>query len=205
MSIQTYFYKMSLTWDFKTFFTEQYPSWTFESLHKVLEENKKHKSYVESRLKDFICSCLPDDCLVLQHEATNGDLTTKFPHLIRPFCSSCQKCFTPYPSHWKGAGYSIYDHHHPLLLLSMIEYTLEQLEKAILCKEKQYDILTNDELQQVVEDTYAYSRTLRRTETDFLARSEGFPEGFANTMESNKKEMEALDFELKSRKLSDLI
>ena len=198
------FFKMSLT--FKDWnYIKEYPSLSLEQLQKAYEIKKNDISYIQFRLERFNCSCLPEDPLILLHETDDGSLTAQFPRLSRPSCSSCEKCFAPFPSHLVGAGYSWIDHYHPYLLLKMAEHAHECLEKAIFCKKEQYDLLTNEKLEELLKETFIYSRYLDKTQTDFLWSNEDSPEGLGSEMNTTEKEIEALEFEIKSRRLRGLM
>jgi 5-methylcytosine-specific restriction endonuclease McrA len=192
---------MSLLFKLQSFFQDEYPSLSLEGLQQNLESTSRDKQSIEFRIQYSKCTCAHDGALIHRDETPDGNLRIYFSPSTTPSCSYCQQCFAPFPSHWIGAGYSEMDHYHPRLLLNKVEYIIELLEKAIFCKQKQYDSLTNEELRELANETYAYRRYLEKAQTGFHWNDENTPSGLLDEINETEKDIEAIEFEFKARKL----
>ncbi len=196
---------MRLKWEQESLFTEDYPSLTIEELQKILDNHSKEKLYLQFRMEHSKCCCENQDATICTDEDTDGTVRSFFYGGDSPLCSYCEKCSAPFPSHWIGAGYSWIDHFHPRLLYYLVDHTTKLLEKAIFCKEKNYESLSQADLENLIRNTYAFSRSLNRTQTDFMWSNDETPSGLVSEIENTQKELEALEFELKSRSLRGLM
>lgn len=197
---------MSLITDFNYIFTNSYPSLSVKELQRQLELLEHDRSYIQMRLEHHRCECNLESCPTATLEHKDGRFKARFhPPSEETICEKCQKTLAEFPSHWIGAGYSYLDHYHPRLLLEEVYYKQGLLEKAIFCKEKNYQELSNDELITLIQDKYAYLRYLRCRENDFYCRSEEVPQGLLDAKDTTKEEIGALAFEEKSRILRNIL
>lgn len=189
---------MSLTIDFNYIFTQLYPTHSIEDMQDLLKELHNDMNYLKLRMGSSSCTCDLQHHPVSTSVSKRGKFKVSFTIPHEELCGRCQKTLEPFPNHLKGAGISFIDHWNPRLLLLCAEHQQELLNKAIFCKQEEYENLNNEEIEKHVKETYDYSRYLRRTENDFAS---GAPSGLLDAIEKTEKEMEALEFEIQSRVL----
>lgn len=189
----------SITFAFEKFFTK-YPAYSVEKLQAKLEKLSKQKEFNAERLQTFECECNSLNKPMISKEFEDGTICIE--HLIEDeisYCEACNACFAQYNFEEEGFAPSSYKTGHPLFLQYSINYKQKLIQMLLFCKEKKYDALSNEEFNQTLNETYWYSRYLRRSERNFYWDDKDVPQGLLDTMDENEKEMEALQFERKSR------
>lgn len=195
------FCKMSLTINFNYIYTQMYPTHSVEDMKDLLKDLHNDMNFLHLRCNSSSCRCEMEHYPVTTVETKEGKYKVSFQIPHDQLCSHCQKSLEPFPEHYRGAGMSFIDHWHPRLLLIAAGHQEELMKKAIFCKEKKYGDLSLDEIKKLTKDTWDYSRYLRRTETNFEWSDREVPSGLLNAMDDNEKELECLEFEVKSREL----
>ena len=197
---------MSLTTSLRSIFVEEYPSSSPELLQATLENVCKEKDYLSFRKDHFRCECNLDSSALISRIETDGTLKVWFDTFVSTdVCYRCKRSLDPFPNHWIGAGYSELDHYHPQLLLLSKEHSIHLLEQALFCKENKYDTLSNEDFESLVKTTYTYFRHLKKTESDCLFEDVPIPANLSQEIEKTEEEIEALEFEAKSRLLRGAI
>ncbi len=171
-----------------------YQETSLEELEKQRYHVELHLKYVQYRKEHHSCSCELHAGETKVNYKMNGDILAEFPTLRNSLfpCQACSKTFEPFRKDWIGAGYSIYDHHHPILLLIGLEHRLNILNLAIHCKDKQYHLLSDEDLQKEVTENETYRRYLRRCEDNF---EEEVPSGLGDEIHKAEEDADALHFE----------
>lgn len=196
---------MSLTIDFNYIFTEVYPSQTLEQLQDFQKELQGDIEYIKERAKTASCTCGNEHHSVSTYVGKKGIFKVSFDIPSEDLCVYCQNTLKDFPSHLKAAGFSSMDHWHPRLLLITGKHQEDLLAKALFCKKKNYASLTFKEIKELVKDTLEYSGYLSRTETSFQCEGRQVPLGLIKAILENDLEVEALEFEVKSRALQGLM
>lgn len=184
---------MSLTFNLKDLFTREYPNSSIEELEEFIAEAENDIEFLLEREKSFACSCHLSSHDILFQEYTDGRFRVEFSGL--PFDYVCPTCDASINSN----SASPIEDYHPRLMLELVNYTKRLFELAMYCKEQKYHELSNEHLEEKIKNTHDYSRYLRRCERH--CDWDEVPPGFTDEQEKNTKEIEALEFEMKSRTL----
>lgn len=183
---------MSLIFNFKHFFTHEYPNSSIEELEEFIQEANEDIDFLLQREKIFHCECHVSRDYILTKEQEDGGFLVEFSELsFDSMCSTCEEST-------KTPSLSPVDEYHPLLMLEVVNYTRRLFEVARYCKQQKYYELSDEDLQQKMKDAYDYSRYLRSSEKCF---DSGLPDGFLDHVEKNTYELEALEFEIKARNI----
>lgn len=195
----------SITFAFQKFFTK-YPDYSVEKLQAKLEKLSKQKEFNDQRLKTFDCKCNSFHTPIIVKKLKDGSISLE--QLMQEedeYCEACYTCFAEYSSEEEGFMPCSYKNGHPLFVQYTIEYKQKLIQTLLFCKEKNYSALSNEEFTQTENETYDYSRYLRRSETNFHWSGDDTPQGLLDTIDENEKEMKALQYERKSRILRGLL
>ena len=186
---------MSLTVNFKNIYTS-YPQLSVEELEDSLQRIKEDLTLLNQRSERFDCECKAFVVPVDTHEYTDGRFNVKLCNY--PLNELCDSCSTSLHS-LIGAGKSDAQHLHPRLYAFIQYHYMDLLEFAMYAKKRNFVELTNEELYQKIDDSYEYSRYLRRAESRFDWQEEPTPPGLREQVYTTDKDMEALEFERKAR------
>lgn len=173
---------------------------TMESLEKQLAILSIQKRYVEMRKDSHICSCqLSDTDIRICESIPNSTLKSEFREFPGEICASCEKTLKPMKTDWIGAGYSMYDHYHPRLLLYAIAFIVKITDLSLLSVKYGYHTLSNDKLLEEYEENKRYAQYLRRSEDAF---DDVIPEGLGEEIHKNEEYAEVIEFEMTKRGIS---
>ena len=90
---------------------------------------------------------------------------------------------------------------NPILLEHMTSLYIDMVNKTIVCKENKYDKLTDEELNNLLNERFKYTKYLSKCETNFLWSNEDTPSGLVNEIQENEERINALEFEQQFREI----
>jgi hypothetical protein len=185
---------MSLESDLAEFYLEFYDTATIDDLKKEIKELEKELEESKQELNELACmyQCYPHGFAIDSRVTENDILVVDYVIIHeKMICQDCQ---------------NIMDNaspEHPILKTNMIREYMDLVNNALLCKEKKFHKLTDDELNKASNDAYKYFRYLDKCHMNFDLSNEDIPDGLQKEIADTEDEINALEFEHKFRAIKE--